>query len=74
MTLLHFIGLDTDEQAKCIWQGTYLAARTADDHCILLYRIDDFYAEIFYDTRENKITQIKGFRANSHLIRYISSS
>jgi len=73
MTLLYFIGLDLNEQAECIWQGTFLAMRSDAHHKILLYRIGDFYAEVFYDNKENKVTQIKGFRANSHLIPYIYS-
>ena len=71
MTLLHFIGLDITEQAECIWQGTYLAMRSEPGHKILLYRLYDFYAEVFYHEQQNEIVRIKGFRANSHLIPYM---
>jgi hypothetical protein len=71
MTLLYFIGLDLNEQAECIWQGTCLAMRSEPGHKILLYRLHDFYAEVFYDEQQNEIVRIKGFRANSNLVPYM---
>lgn len=71
MTLLHFISLDMNEEAECIWQGTFLAMRSDAEHHILLYRLEDFYAEVFYDMRQNKIARINGFRSRSKLIPYM---
>lgn len=72
MTIYHFLSLNITEQADCIWQGKYLATRTEENMSVLLYRIDEFYAEVFYDIGKNKIERIKGFNANSHLAPYIS--
>jgi hypothetical protein len=72
MTLYHFLGLTTNEQADFVWQGAYLATRPEGDHQILLYSLDEFYAEVFYDTKANAITRIKGFRSRSLLMPYIN--
>jgi len=71
MTLLRFIDLNMNEQAECIWQGIFLAMRSDAEHHILLYRLDDFYAEVFYDIQQNKIARVNGFRALSHLVPYM---
>jgi hypothetical protein len=70
MTLYQFIGLDTNEQAEHIWQGTYLAMRTEEHYRILLYKLDDFFAEVFYNSDKNEISHIKGFRSRSLLMPY----
>jgi len=72
MTLYRFLSLEINEQADCVWRGQFITSREENDTHILLYALDDFYAEVFYDTQQNKITYIKGFRANSHLLPYKS--
>lgn len=71
INLFHFIGLDINQQAEYVWQGTYLATRNEDDYRILLDNLGEFYAEVFYEIQGNKITKIKGFRAMSNLVPYI---
>jgi hypothetical protein len=70
VSLLRFLDLTMNEQAEYVWQGKYLATRFEKDKRILLYNLGDFYAEVFYDSKTNEITYIKGFRANSHLVPY----
>lgn len=73
ISLFHFIGLDLNEKAEYVWQGTHIATRTDSEHRILLYRLDDYYAEVFYHAETNVITDITGFRANSKLVPYLPS-
>ncbi|MDB5117366.1 MAG: hypothetical protein JWQ79_2858 [Mucilaginibacter sp.] len=69
-SLFHFIGLDTNQQAEHVWEGRYLTYRTEDNYLIALYDLGEFYAEIFYILKTNKISHIHGFRARSGLIPY----
>lgn len=71
MTLLHFIGLSLQEQADQVWQGKFITSRIEGGLYVLLYRVDDFYAEVFYDPAKHAITQVKGFNAKSHLLPYL---
>lgn len=74
MNLYQFIGLETDKQAKFILHGTYQATRLEDNYCILLYLLDDFYAEVYFDLDKWKISHIHGFRARGHLVPYAVNS
>jgi hypothetical protein len=71
VNLFHFIGLDINEQAEYVWQGTFLATRENEKHKIHLYSLGDFYAEVFYNYNDNEIVAIKGFRSRSLLIPYL---
>ena len=70
-SLFHFLGLDINQQAEYVWQGIYLTSRTDNDLQVLLYNLGEFYAEVFFDPRNTKITYIKGFKATSHLVPYV---
>jgi len=74
MNVFEFIGLDITQQADYVWRGKFITSRKESDQHILLYRLNDFYAEVFYDTQKNVITRIKGFNSRSHLIPYIYSA
>ena len=71
ISLFHFIGLDLNQKAEYVWQGTHIATRTDSEHRILLYTLGEYYAEVFYNAETNEITNIKGFRATSHLVPYM---
>jgi hypothetical protein len=73
MNLFEFIGLGVNEQADYVWRGQFITSRRDGDQHVLLYRLNDFYAEVFYDTRKNAITRIKGFNSKSHLLPYINT-
>lgn len=70
MTLFHFLGLDLDQQAAFVWQCNCLAIREEGKWHALLYRVDNFYAEVLYDISKREIVYIKGFNARSHLVPY----
>lgn len=71
MTIIHFLGLDRNRQAAIASQGEFLAGRNEGNQRMLLYRVDDFYAEVVYDTVVRRIISIKGFNARSHLLPYL---
>ncbi len=70
MNLYQFLGLDTNQQAEYIPRGIYQATRHEDHYCILLYYIDDFYAEVYFDVDKSTISHIHGFRSRSNLLPY----
>ena len=70
MTLFHFLDLELDQQAAFVWRGECLATRVEGQQQVLLYRAGDFFAEIFYDSRERRIVYIKGFNTRTHLAPY----
>ena len=72
ISLFHFIGLDLNQKAEYVWQGSHIATRTDSEHRILLYNLGEYYAEVFYNAETNEIINIKGFRANSHLVPYMN--
>ncbi len=70
MTLFRFLDLDIDQQTAYVCHGVFLASRIEGKQHVLLYRTSDFFAEIFYDSRQHRITYIKGFNARTHLLPY----
>jgi hypothetical protein len=50
MTLYQFNALNEIEQAEAVWDGVFVGDREDEEHRILLYQIDSFYVEVYYDT------------------------
>ncbi|WP_158829119.1 hypothetical protein [Mucilaginibacter lacusdianchii] len=72
MTLYEFNALNENERAEVLWEQTPLSQRFEQPSCvILLYSLQDFYAEVFYDQEENRITRVRGFRALHLLAPYL---
>lgn len=49
MTLYKWRSLDEMEQAEAVWSGTHISDRQDETHNILLYQIDAFYVEAYYN-------------------------
>jgi len=71
ITPFDFQGMSLDERAEAVWKGTYIDERTDKQHKILLYRLESFYAEVFYDAASNQITTIECFTSNDQLKPYL---
>ena len=62
MTLHQFTRLTQDEQATATWQnGTFLAIAAMDHIKILLYQLNSFYVEVFYNEHTSKIERFNSF-------------
>jgi hypothetical protein len=70
MTLYRFIALDHNKQAEAIWSATFLFIRSNNDYLIMLYKINDFYVEVFYHPKNNKIERIRPFTTKKLLEPY----
>ncbi len=60
------------EQADYLWNnGTFLANRVNDGMKIQLHALSNFYVEVFYLSKENKIIELKPFKAVRCLEPYL---
>jgi len=71
MTLYEFNLLDLNNQMEAVNQnGIYLDKYITINKNFNLYAIDMFFVEVCYNSKENKITDIKSFKVGVLLDRY----
>ena len=67
-----FNRLSEDEQSDVISKkGVLISVRKTDEHRVLLYQIQGFYAEVFYHPTNNAI-KIKSFSSTENLQPYLN--
>jgi hypothetical protein len=71
MTLEQFQLLDEARQAETIWEGSFIADREDEGYKILLYQVDAFYVEVFYDKASNAIQRHFAFSSTDLLEPYL---
>jgi hypothetical protein len=71
MTLYQFNALDEMEQAEAVWDGVFVADREDDQHRILLYQIDSFYVEAYYNNEHNVLVKFRSFSSINQLDPYL---
>ncbi len=72
MTYYQFYTLNEDEQANAIWaHGVLIGSRETEDCKVLLYQIDAFYVEIYFNPFLRDIIRIKGFPTTQQLEPYV---
>lgn len=63
MTLYQFKILEEHEQAQAVWeQGEHVGTRMTAKYKILLWVVNEFYVEMFYNYIDDKIEKIRSFR------------
>ncbi|RFZ92929.1 hypothetical protein D0C36_16200 [Mucilaginibacter conchicola] len=72
MTMDVFNMLSLDEKADVVWSGTFLSDRIKDEFCIQLYSLPDFYVEVFYEVKANKIVDFRPFTDKQALVPYLA--
>ena len=73
MSFFEFSQLSKEDQAKKIWScGKHLTTRYSSVYAILLWKIDTFYAEIYYDRMENEIETIRSFFSLEPITPYLT--
>jgi phosphoenolpyruvate synthase/pyruvate phosphate dikinase len=72
MTLYEFIALNERDRANAVWEGKFIGLREEEKYSILLYRVYDFYCEVFYDKVDNSILRIRPFKTKKLLEPYFS--
>lgn len=72
MNFYEFSQLDKDDQAQRVWKsGKHLSTRYSSIYAILLWQMDTFYAEIYYDRIDNKIETVRSFLSLEPITRYL---
>jgi hypothetical protein len=72
MKLYEFLGLSEVEQYNTVWSlGVHVDTHIKDNIAINLYSINDFYCEVFYDMKTNKILYKQTFKQGARLDKYL---
>jgi hypothetical protein len=59
MTLYEFIALNETDKANAVREGKFVGLREHQGHSVLLYRIGDFFCEVYYVRLNNAIKRLK---------------
>src|SRR5215203_2523478 len=72
MTLTHFNKLSTEQQQKAVLiNGVFLAERKDPPLRMMLYDMENFYVEVFFLSRYNKVAWFNGFKSTRKLEAYL---
>lgn len=71
MNIFEFVTLNNEDKAKKIWNGTFVALRYEHNLKILLYRLDGFWVEVFYDKDTCCIKEFRPFVSRKPLNEFL---
>lgn len=72
MTLLQFNEMTEDQQAFILEQyGVCISARDHKKDKLLLYQVDAFYVEVYFDPPTQSIKKMKSFASTDELEPYL---
>lgn len=75
MTLVQFNILPSFTQLSLLWRkGVYVAKRIEDHFSVMLYQLQSFYVEVYYDENETEVEKIYGFSDTEELSQYLQQS
>lgn len=73
MKLYEFLSLSDVEQFNAVWSmGAHVDSFIENTIAINLYVINDFYCEVYYDMKTNKILYKKTFKQGELLDKYLN--
>jgi hypothetical protein len=72
MKMYTFLKLSEVEQYIAVWSfGVHVDTHIKDNIGINLYSINDFYYEVYYDMKTNKILFKQSFKQGARLDKYL---
>jgi hypothetical protein len=72
MTLQHFNILKEDHQHRyLLTKGVCIASRETKENCILLFQVDRFYVEVYFDQNCGEIIHSRSFEDTDELYPYL---
>jgi hypothetical protein len=72
MKLYEFLRLSEVEQYNTVWSlGVHVDTYIKDNIAVNLYVINDFYCEVYYDMKTNKILYKQTFKQGARLDKYL---
>jgi hypothetical protein len=73
LTLYDFNGMDEHAQPEAVFkEGIYVDSRDEENLKVQLYRLDNFYVEVYYDPKENKVTRYRSFKSPGQFAPYVN--
>ena len=72
MTLYDFVQLNANEKASLVWEGTFLSCKEDQHQTVVLYKVCNFFGEVYYNNSDNSIIKLKPFRTKELLQRFLS--
>jgi hypothetical protein len=74
VTVQEFNNLTTDEKAWHLWHGaTFLHVYIADDYRVNLFHLDNYYIELWYSIKGNKVDHIRAFKSVELLAPFLDN-
>jgi hypothetical protein len=70
MTLYEFRTLPEKDKAKAILQGHFCMVREDIKHTIVLYKMQDFYIEVYFHNQTNRIVRCNPFSSKMRIGLY----
>jgi len=70
MTIYSFGLLNEQEQAKEVWQGEYITAREEEANTVMLYKVHQFYVEVYYNRENSELLKFNPFSSATRLVLY----
>ena len=72
MTVIQFNILPSFKQLSLLWsKGVYLAKRIENNFSVMLYQMQSFYVEVYYDEAETEVERIYTFNNTKDLEPYL---
>jgi hypothetical protein len=72
MKLYEFLRLSEVEQYNTVWSlGVHVDTHINENIAINLYSINDFYCEVYYDMKTNKVLYKHSFKQGVRLDKYL---
>lgn len=62
MTLFDFVQLTENEKANVVWEGRFLSLKEDIEQTVVLYKVYNFFCEVYYNNSDNSIVRLKPFR------------
>ena len=62
---------DIEKANMVLDNGTFMLKRHDDQQVINLYTLSDYYVELYYDQKSNRINKIRSFKSMEPLDPYI---
>ena len=73
MHFFDFVLLTEDEQLEMLWyNGEQIGRRKDREFLVLLYQVEGFYVEVYYNTKYKEIEKYLSFECTDKLEPYIS--
>ena len=67
MNIYEFIKLSETEKGAAIWDGEFLAERLSNEQRYALYHLGEFFVEVEYNPKENKLNSLRPFKTKKLL-------